>query len=291
MEESSFLFLWDRKSKNLLLHLGVEGSLLLGNASIALLLGKTLGAVSNVGVLLLLLLGGLGGGVLTDSLVSLGVHVLDLVGGDALLQEGGELLLVALLIFLLEVLHVLSNVDTEDVVAEELVVVGLGLDVVTRETGAGVGDVQTTVGGTLQGTEDTGTGGGAGNTDIKEGLEGTGTLLVGLSLLDSAIGLGDTLVLVSKAELGQDTAGKEETGGIGSRPVGQTTLDAVAGKLVGVGSSQDKVTLELGVHDLAHNVTVGEANHQSVLGRVVLVLGLDDQPLASVVVGLALYSW
>jgi hypothetical protein len=286
MEESRFLF--DRKSKNLLLHLGVEGSLLLGNASIALLLGKTLGAVSNVGVLLLLLLAGLGGGVLTDSLVSLGVHVLDLVGGDALLEEGSELLLVALLIFLLEVLHVLSNVDTEDVVAEELVIVGLGLNVVTRETRAGVGDVETTVGGTLQGTKDTGTSRGAGNTDVKEGLEGTGTLLVGLSLLDSAIGLGDTLVLVSKAKLGQDTAGKEQTGGVGSRPVGQTTLDAVAGKLVGVGSGQDKVTLELGVHDLADNVTVGEANHQSVLGRVVLVLGLDDQPLASVVVGLAL---
>ena len=56
-----------------------------------------------------------------------------------------------------------------------------------------------------------------------------------------------------------------------------------------IGSAKDKVTLDLGVHNLAHNVLVGETNNHSVLRRVVLVLGLNHQALASIVVGLALY--
>lgn len=39
------------------------------------------------------------------------------------------------------------------------------------------------------------------------------------------------------------------------------------------------------VHD---DVSVGEADDQAVLGRIVLVLGLGDQALAGIVVGLAL---
>jgi hypothetical protein len=39
-----------------------------------------------------------------------------------------------------------------------------------------VGDVKTSVDGTLEDTEDAGSGGGAGQTDIKEGAEGAGSL-------------------------------------------------------------------------------------------------------------------
>jgi hypothetical protein len=73
-----------------------------------------------------------------------------------------------------------------------------------------------------------------------------------------------------------------------SSPVGQTTLDAVTRKFVRVGSSKNVIALELGVDDLANDVLVGETDNQSVLGRVVLVLGLNNQTLASVVVGLTL---
>lgn len=58
---------------------------------------------------------------------------------------------------------------------------------------------------------------------------------------------------------------------------------------MGVGSSENVVALDLGVHDLADDVFVGETDNHSVLGRVVLVLGLNNQPLASIVVSLALY--
>lgn len=37
--------------------------------------------------------------------------------------------------------------------------------------------------------------------------------------------------------------------------------------------------------DLADDILVGEANDEAVLGRVVLVLRLGDQPLTGIVVG------
>ena len=48
------------------------------------------------------------------------------------------------------------------------------------------------------------------------------------------------------------------------------------------------VAIDARVHDLADAVAVREAHHQTVLGRVVLVLVLDHQAPALVVVRLAL---
>jgi hypothetical protein len=181
-------------------------------------------------------------------------------------------------------------VTTIDVGAEDLSIELLGLSIETGETVLTVGDEDTTIGGSLHGSEDTGTGGGALKTDIQEALEGTGSILDGLGHRDGAIGLGDTLVLVGKTELGQDTTSNEETGGVSGSPVGQTTLNTVLGELMSISRGKNKVTLELGVHDLADDVSVGEADNKTVLGGVVLVLGLNDKTLASVVVGLTLYS-
>ena len=41
--------------------------------------------------------------------------------------------------------------------------------------------------------------------------------------------------------------------------------------------------------DLADNVTIGDADDQSVLRRVVLVLGLSHKTLAGIVISLALF--
>jgi len=198
--------------------------------------------------------------------------------------------LVTLLIVVGKSLHVLSDVTGEDVLAEGLGVELLGLNVETGETLLGVGDVKTTVGGTLESGEDTGTGGGAGQTDIKVDLEGAALLTVDLSGLgqgELAISLLDTSEGVLDAELVDGTAGDEKTGSVGGGPVGKTVLDTVGLELVGVGSDEDLVTSDLGGDDLADDVAVGEANDQAVLGGVVLVLGLGDQALAGVVVGLS----
>lgn len=230
-------------------------------------------------------------GVLTDGLVGLSVELLNVTSLNTSLLVLVELGAEALLIVVGKTLHVLSDVATEDVVAESLSVELLGLDVETGEAALGVGNEDTTVGGTLHGTEDTGTSGGTGKTDIKESLEGAAGALVGLSGLGEGvltIGLLDTGELLIQAELLEGTAGEEETGGVGGSPVGQTVGDAIALELVGVGAGEDLVTGDLRVDDLGDDVAVGEADDQAVLGGVVLVLGLGDQALTGIVVGLTL---
>lgn len=269
----------------------------LGLNSLALLFLGRLGSPVLLGLCLPLLLGLLGTltlllleGVLSDSGVGLGVEVLKTVSLNVVVEVLLELALVSLLVIVGKGLHVLGDVATVDVLLQGLGVELLGLHVVTGESVLGVGNEDTTVGGTLHDTEDTGTGGGSGKTNIKEGLEGSALLTVLLGGLGQgvlSIGLLNTSEGLVKAELLQDTAGEEETGGIGGGPVGKTVLNAVGAELVGVGGGEDLVTSNLGGDDLGDDVAVGEADDQAVLGRVVLVLGLGDQTLARIVVGLS----
>lgn len=240
-----------------------------------------------LGALILILLEG----VLTDGLVGLSVEVLDVTGLNLVLKVLVELAAVTLLIVVGKTLHVLSDVTTEDVVAEGLGIELLGLNVETGEAVLGVGDEDTTVGGTLHGSEDTGTGGSTGKTDIKEGLEGTALTVIGLNGLGESvltISLLNTGELLVNAQLLEGTAGKEETGGVSGSPVGQTVGDAIALELVGVSAGEDLVTGDLRVDDLGDDVAVGEADNEAVLGGVVLVLGLGDQALTGIVISLAL---
>jgi hypothetical protein len=171
-----------------------------------------------------------------------------------------------------------------------------------------VGNEDTTVGAALHGTEDTGTGGGTGETDIQEDLEWAALLAVNLGglgeseLTISLLNTGEGLV---KLELLENTASQEQTGGVCRRPVGKTVGDAVSLQLVGtinlldmtilkrvawdiLSSAEDLVTANLGVDDLADDVLVGETDDEAVLGRIVLVLGLGNQPLTGIVVGCGL---
>jgi hypothetical protein len=84
------------------------------------------------------------------------------------------------------------------------------------------------------------------------------------------------------------SSGKKESCAVSCSVVGQTNFDSILGELVAVGGSNDAVSLQPGVGDLATDVLVGDAHDHSVLRRVVLVLGLNNQTLAGVVVGLAL---
>lgn len=182
------------------------------------------------------------------------VELLQTVSLDIVVDVLLELGLVALLIVIGQSLHVLGDVATVDVLAEGLGVKLLSLHVETGETVLGVGNEDATVRGALHGTEDTGTGGGADETDIEEGLEGAAALAIltlsslGQSVL--AIGLLNTGELLLEAELLEGAAGDQQTGGVCSSPVGQTVLDTVGAELVGVGSDEDLVTSDLGGDDL-----------------------------------------
>lgn len=264
-----------------LLRLGDSGNLVLLGDGLPLLLG------------LLALTIGLLEGVLADGLVGLGVEVLETVGLNVVRNVLDELAVVALLIVVGQSLHVLGNVATVDVLAESLSVQLLGLHVVARESLLRVGDEDAAVGSTLEGTKDTGTSGGTGKTNVEEGLEGAALAIIGLSGLgegELTISLLNTDKALVEAELAEDTAGNQETGGVGGSPVGQTVVDAVGLELVGVGSGEDLVTRDLRADDLHDDVLVGEADNQAVLGSIVLVLGLGDEALTGIVVGLALTS-
>lgn len=284
-----------QESNAIRLELGGESLDLLLDLLVALGLGELVLAVL-LALGLPLVLGLLGAlrldlleGVLTDLLVGILVELLKTVGLDLLIDVARELGLVTLLVVVGEGLHVLSDVAGEDVLAEGLGVELLGLDVVTRETLLGVGDVETTVGGTLHGTEDAGTGGGADKTDVEVALEGAALLTVnlsGLSLGELAISLLNTSEGLVEAELNKSAAGDKETNAVGGGPVGKTVGDVVGLELVGVGGDEDLVAGDLGGDDLGDDVAVGEADNQAVLGSVVLVLGLGDETLAGVVVGL-----
>ena len=228
------------------------------------------------------------GRILTDALVSVLVDLLELVSVDALLLVAAELTVISLRILLKKLLHVVSDVTTEDVLAENLSVEGLLLVIPADKTALAVGDVEATIKSTLHSGEHTAAGGGAVQTNIEQSLEGTTLVELLDGLEGSTSGLGDTRVELIHAELLVKTAGDKQTSGVGSSVVGETKLDAIARKLVRVGSGHDVITVDAGVHDLADAVAVGETDNKTVLGGVVLVLVLDHKAQTLTIVSLAL---
>jgi len=277
-----------KKHQHLLLGLGETKTKLLGSdALLALSKSKTSRAellVALDGLLLLLL----EGRICTDSLVSILVDLLEVISLDALLLVAAELTIVCLRILLLELLHVVSDVATEDVLAESVSVKLLLLVVPTDKATLAVRDVETTVKSTLHGGEHTAASGGAVETDIEKSLERT-TLV---ELLDGAEGstssLLDTSVELVHAELLVKTTSNKKTSCIGSSVVGETKLDAIARKLVRVSGSQDVITIDARVNDLADAIAVGETDDKTVLGGVVLVLVLNHKTTTLIVVSLTL---
>lgn len=198
-----------------------------------------------------------------DNIPDVGVngfpHLLYILRSLASGNVGSELLLVLLRVLSLEVLHVVGDMSSEDVLAEHSWVELLLLLVVTRETLVLVGDIETTVNGTLHDTKDTGTSGGEVETNVKEDVERT---LVSVLFNEevSTIRLGLTNILLIKTQLGEDTTGSKETSGVGSGIVLLASLlvdsSSVLGQLVRVGGSKDDVAVEGGVRNLAGNIFV-----------------------------------
>lgn len=91
-----------------------------------------------------------------------------------------------------------------------------------------MGDGETTVGGTLHGTEDTVTGGGADETDIEESSHGAFAFLEFIERVVSlAINFLVALVLVSKLEVSQETTSAKETSSVSGSIVSQTSMSTV----------------------------------------------------------------
>ena len=135
-----------------------------------------------------------------------------------------------------------------------------------------MGNEDATIARSLERTKDSRAGGGAFEANIQVCLEWPGSVLIieGLSHGNLAGRLLHTFVLIRKREFGECPAGDEKAGSIGSCPVGETVVDAVAGKFFGASRSEDKVSLQTGVDYLANNFLVGEADNKTVLGSITI---------------------
>lgn len=275
-----------------------KSSLLLSNTLLALLIGQLL----SVGVLAVessvvhvVLLGGRR--ISTDGLVGVGVDVLHHITGDTSLNVARELLLVGFRILLLEGVHVITDSLTEDLITVSLSIIGLLLTVVTEEASVLVGDINTTIVAALEDSEHTSTGSGSAETHIEVAAERTlltefsnvVSLLLTFAGLDFTVNLLVALVHLSHTELGQKTSGAEETSAVSSSVVGETELDTITRKFSRGGVADDTITNDFSRNDLSNDLVVGNTGNKSVLGGVVLVLGLDNESLTSIVISLTLY--
>ena len=252
-------------------------------------------------------------GALSDFSVNLLVEGLEV--GSLSLREGffplGELSLEGVLVLLLQSVEVALDVSTEDVVSVLLGVVGasslallgdglaslsrdslLLLKVVAWESLGVVGNVDSAINSTLESTEDSVTGGGSNETNIEEGLEGASFLVDALlvHIEEFTVSSLNTLVDVRHAELGEESSGEEETGGVRGGVVCETSSETEFLELEGVSLSEDSISLNGGIDDLDDDSRVGPSHNKSVLLGIVLVLVLLDQSTSGLVVSLSLTS-
>jgi len=166
-------------------------------------------------------------------------------------------------------------VSSEDAFAVRIGIVFLGITVVSRESLLGVRNVQTTVGGSLEGSEDAVSGGSGLAAYIQKGTEGSLVVIdfldiVGLVVvfgLDNfGIDLGVSLVDVIKSKLLEETTGAKKTSAVSGGVVLQTNGKSVTSELGGLSLAEDAISIDQGVSDLADNLGVGETNDESVLG-------------------------
>lgn len=234
------------------------------------------------------------------------VKVSEFLATESLLPAT-ELLLEELSVLLLECLIIGLYVTTEDVRGVFLSVEDrLGLlnfldlttlaghdlsfdNVEAGEALCAVRYIETTIGSTLHGTEDTVSSRSADKTDIEVSFERT--LIIG-GLVDNrvvlTVDLGISLVNVAETLLSEESASAKEASAVGSGVVGETGVETVSPELERVGRSHDLVTFESSVDDLGDDSAVGAAHAEPVLLGVILVLLLEDKALTGVVVSLSL---
>jgi len=270
------------------LFLGRDGSL----ALVVCKLGRALEGLVGCETLLLA-----GGRILSDLFVDGFEEFLETITLDFVLDVLAKVLLVLLVIFLFEIFHVFAHVSSKDALAVHVGVVLLGVAVVSGESLLGVGNIESTVGGSLERSEDTGAGGSRLTSDIEKGAEGALFVVdfldvVGLLAVigrdNFSVDLGISLVELVESNLFEETTGAEKTGAVGRGVVLQTYGESVSTELGGLGLAEDAISIDQGVSDLADNLGVGESDDETVLRRLVLVLVLGTQPLSLAVVGFSL---
>jgi len=150
--------------------------------------------------------------------------------------------------------------------------------------------VEAAIAGALHGSENAVTGGRSHETDIEVSLEWSPLVFLIFDVVMLAIGVLLALELGVNLFVLEEATGEKQASGVGSGVVGQTALDAVVRELFRVGGRHGHVTLDGRVDNRGDDAPVRESDDESVLLGVILVLVVDDESLAGVVVGLALSS-
>jgi len=121
----------------------------------------------------------------------------------------GELPLVGFLIFIHQLPHVISNMDTHDVFTVSFSIEVLRFSIVARESFGAVRDVNATINCTLHHTKNTCPSGGTGKTNIQVCLECSRAIFYILNIESTSGDLGATLVDCVQLELLQQLQNKD----------------------------------------------------------------------------------
>jgi len=223
-------------------------------------------------------------GVGADGGVGFLVDVFKVFSHNSFLNESGELTLEGPFILIEEGLHVLGNVLSKDVFSVDFSVQFLTLIVPARESLLTVGNIQPSINSSLQHTKNPGSRGGSVKTNIQHTMERFWLSRGFLHTVVVSIHIRLTLIDLIQSQFLEEPSGQEESGAVSSRIVGETNLNPITRKFMGVGGTNDNVSLNPGVGNLSRHILVGEPHHHPVLGGVVFILILDDKPLPRIVI-------
>lgn len=154
------------------------------------------------------------------------------------------------------------RVHTSENVLPVLRGIVLAILVSASKTFGAVGNLKTTVAGTLESGEQASTSCSALQTNVQDGVEGARAIVNGGNIEVGTISLCSTRVRLIKTELVEDTASDKKASGIGCSVVGQPNLPGkpIINKLARLGGANDVVTRDRSVRDLAQDVLVALRN-------------------------------
>jgi hypothetical protein len=184
--------------------------------------------------------------------------------------------------------------SSKDALTVHVSIILLRITIITRETLFGVGDVKTSIGGTLECAEDAASSRGGFASNIEEGTEGAFVLVnfiykvsgfSHLSLDNISVNFGVALINIIQTNLLEQTTGTKQSGAVRGGIVLKTDLKSITGQFVRTGGSQNAIAIDETVHNLTDDLLVGETHNETVFGRLVLVLGLAAETLTLTVVG------
>jgi len=224
-------------------------------------------------------------GIRSNSFVRLLVHSLQTLTINTVLNVLTELFAISFLVVLLQFIHVLSYVTTEDVFAVGLSVEVVFFVVVAWESFGRVWDVEATVDGAFQSTEDFVSGGGSGETGVEEASEWAWAVFGWFYVVFVTVDFFLAFVKLVELHFGEESSSEEETGAVVSGVVGEADFDAEFGEFVGVSSANHYIPTHSWVRNLANNIPVGGSNDQSVFWGVEFVLVLSAESSSGLVIG------